>query len=275
LIAFSFIIPGLAVATFVPAYAALYLLPALRVRARYLAALGVGLAFWFFYDTMGDAASLGENNSVYPPYLFGGVPHVALILSFVAGVGALAFFDRSAVPAPGVRPGRGALFLIPAGVALVMGVHGLGEGWDAASAVSSAPATGNDLQALIQAFGTFPALVSYPIHKFFEASIVGAVYAVYLSGTQSKAGWWEIPLLGVLFAGPSAVGASLGYFYSFDTTYFFAFGVTAALYAVLRLAGALSQDFESRGRVPDYLGPRILLAMAAGMLLLYAAALLH
>ncbi|HKT21695.1 MAG TPA: hypothetical protein VJR06_03600, partial [Nitrososphaerales archaeon] len=163
MISFAFIVSGLAVATFVPCYAALYLVPALGVRLRYLAALGAGLAFWYFYDTMGDAASLGENNSIYPPYLFGGLGHFALIGAFLLGVMVLAVLDGFAVPRSGPSPSQRATFLIPAAVALVMGVHGLGEGWGAASAVAAAPSTGSDLQALVQAFGTFPALVSYPI----------------------------------------------------------------------------------------------------------------
>ncbi|MDG6989971.1 MAG: hypothetical protein JRM99_00955 [Nitrososphaerota archaeon] len=272
MISFSFLVPSLALATFIPAYAALYLIPSLRLRARYLGALGVGLAFWYFYDTMVDAASLGENNAIYPPYLFGGLPHVVLVLSFVAGVLVLAAFDRLSIPRPGAIPTRKALLLIPAAVALVMGVHGLGEGWGAVSAVAAAPSNGGELQSLVQAFGTFPALVSYPIHKFLEASIVAALYGVYLRGAEVKPSWWEVPLLGLLFAGPSAIGAALGYFFQMDTTYFFAFGVTAALYAVVRLVGPMS---EAPGRAPAYFGPRTFAMIALGMLLLYVAALLH
>ena len=102
MIDFSFLFLSLTVATFLPAYAALYLLPALRkVPIRYLAAAGVGLAFWYFFDAMGDANSLGENNSLFPPYLFGGFPHLLLIASFVFGISMLAILDRSAVRAVG------------------------------------------------------------------------------------------------------------------------------------------------------------------------------
>lgn len=275
MIAFSFLVSSLALATFIPAYLVLYLVPALRPGGRYLAALGVGLAFWYFFDTMGDAASLGENNSLYPPYLFGGLPHLVLIGAFVAGVVVLSVFDQISVPRPGSMPDRRSLFLIPAAVALVMGVHGLGEGWGAASAVSSAPSAGSDFQALVQAFGSFPALVSYPIHKFLEAGVVAVLYAVYVKGTEGRSSWWEVPLLGVLFAGPSALGAAFGYYFSLDTTYFFAFGATAALYAALRLAEPMARDSESGPMVPAHFGPKVLLAVAIGMLLLYFAALLH
>ena len=271
---FAFIFGSLVLATFIPVYLALYLVPALGVRVRYLAALAVGLTFWFFFDTMGDAGSLGENNSVYPPYAFGGLPHFALIGAFVAGFVVLAAFDQRAVPGSGAKPGRNALFLIPAVVALVMGVHSLGEGWGAVSAVASAPVTTSDLQALIQAFGTLPAIASYPFHKLLEATIVAALYTIYVKGSEGKPRWWEVPLLGVLFAGPAAIGAAFGYFYSLDTTYFFAFGVTAAFYAMLRLIEPLAVP-ESAARAPAHYGPKVVILMAVGMLLLYGAALLH
>ena len=278
MIPFWFIFPSLVLATFVPAYLALYLIPRLGfVHIRYLAAAGVGLSFWYFFDTMGDANSLAENNSVYPPYLFGGVPHFELIGAFVAGVVALAVFDRLAVPGQGsTAPKRTWLILIPAAVALVMGIHGLGEGWDAMSSVSSGPPTTlSGLPALIQAFGDFPALVSYPIHKFLEACIVAILYSAFVTSGGRKGKWWEIPSLGLLFAGPSAVGAAFGYFASFDTTYFFAFGVTASLYAVVRLAEPLSPGFQPGGAGPAHLGWETFLALGAGLLLLYSAALLH
>lgn len=275
MISFAFIVSSLTLTTFIPVYAALYLVSALRLRPRYLAAFGVGLVFWYFYDTLAEAASLGVNNALYPTYLFGGIPHLALIGAFVAGVVFIAAVDHVSVPATGPAPGRKALFLIPAVVALVMGVHGLGEGWGAVSAVSSSPTAGSDLQGLVQAFGTFPALASYPIHKFLEASIVAIIYTVYLKGEGADAAWWEVPLLGILFAGPSAIGAALGYYYSFDTTYFFAFGVTAALYAMVRMVEPIARSPRDASVAPAHYGFRVLLAIGLGMLVLYTAALLH
>jgi hypothetical protein len=287
MIPLSFIFLGILGTTLVPAYIGLYLVSNLRfVRTRYVAAAGVGLAFWFFYDTMGDAASLEENNSVYPPYLFGGLPHFALIGAFVAGVAALAIFDHFAVSAPRSQGGTSdasranprLLFLIPVALAAVMGIHGLGEGWDAASAVAGAPFNGASiLDSLIQAFGTVPAVVSYPIHKFLEASIIGAAYTCYvsMSGGVVKTKWWDIPLLGILFGGPSVVGATLGYYVPVDTTYFFAFGVTSALYAALRLVEPTRAGFKVGVDAPSYLGWKVFLAMAVGFFLLYGAALLH
>jgi len=233
---------------------------------------------------MGDAVSLDVNNGLYPFDLFGGLPHVGLILAFVLGVTALAVFDHIAVPGPNSQQRAiGAswysmTFVIPAGIALVMGIHGLGEGWDASSAVAAAPVNSSDvLTALTQAFGTYAAVASYPMHKFLEASIIGAVYACYvtMSGGAVKAKWWHMPLLGLLFAGPSVVGAGLGYFFTLDTSYFYAFGVTSALYAAVRLAGPLGSDFKVGVNAPSYLGPKVIYSIALGFFLLYTAALLH
>ncbi|MDE1857924.1 MAG: hypothetical protein KGI26_02490 [Thaumarchaeota archaeon] len=275
MISFAFIVGSLALATFIPTFVSLYLVSALRPRPRYLAAFGVGLTFWYFYDTLAEAASLGVNNALYPVYLFGGIPHLVLIGAFVAGVAFIAAVDHVSVPAAGPAPGRRALFLIPAVVALVMGVHGLGEGWGAVSAVSSSPTAGSDFQGLVQAFGTFPALASYPVHKFLEASMVAIIYTVYLKGEGTDAGWWEVPLLGLLFAGPSAIGAAFGYYYSLDTTYFFAFGVTAALYAMVRMMEPIARSPRDASVAPAHYGFKVFFAIGLGMLVLYAAALLH
>lgn len=279
----STIVPAFALATLVPAFAALYLVPSLKgVRLRYLAAAGAGLALWFLLDTMGDAAFLDAYCcSVYPPSLFGGVGHLALVGAFVLGFVVLAAFDRFAVPgrprpAGGAANARTLPFLIPVAVAAVMGVHGLGEGWVAVSPVSSGPVVSVGLwQALIATYGDVAALVSYPIHKFLEASVIAVLYTAYVSRAEGaeKERWWQVPLLGALFAGPSVVGAIAGYYASFDTTYFFAFGVTAAFYALLRLSEPILPDFRERG--PSHLGTGVFAAMLAGFLLLYAAALLH
>jgi hypothetical protein len=281
LIPFWFIWPAVTLATFIPVYLAIIIVSRLRwVPLKYLAAAGVGLTFWFFFDTMGDAGSLGENNAIYPASLFGGLPHFALIGSFVAGVAALAIFDYVAIPSPSSsRKAMASYMLVPTAVAMIMGIHGLGEGWDAVSGVSTGTATVlTGLPALIQAYGTFPAVVSYPIHKFLEGSIVGIVYAAFsLRPRGWKGNWWEIGLLGLCFAGPSAVGAAVGYYVSFDTTYFYAFGVTSALYAMIRLGEALSKSSDSAtaGWTPTYLGSKAFAALAIGFLLLYTAALLH
>jgi hypothetical protein len=285
MIGFFPIFGGILVATFVPAYLALYLVPRLGAsNIKYIAAAGIGLTFWFFFDTMGDATALGENNGLYPLSLFGGLPHLGLIFAFILGLAALATFDHIAMPTPSPPQGEGTgrstavYFIIPAAIALVMGIHGLGEGWDASSAVVAAPVNSSDpLTALLQAFGTYAAVASYPMHKFLEASIIASAYACYvaLTGGVVKTKWWHVPLLGLLFAGPSVTGAGLGYFFTVDTSYFYAFGVTSALYAAVRLAAPLVSDFKVGVNAPSYLGPKVFAAMGLGFFLLYTAALLH
>lgn len=287
MIDFPYIFLGILLGTLVPAFLALYVVSYQRlVGVRYLAAAGVGLTFWFFFDTMGDAVALDENYSAYPTSLFGGLQHFALIGAFIAGVGTLAVLDHLAVrPSASTISGgmvsgyaSSSLFLIPAAFAFVIGIHGLGEGWDASSAVASATTTDNSLLgAMTQAFGSLAAVISYPVHKFLEASIIGIAYVCYVSnsGGAVRTKWWHMPLLGLLFGGTSVVGATIGYFVSVDTSYFFAFSVTSALYAAFRLVEPTREGFKVGVNGPSPLGPKVFLAMAIGFFLLYSAALLH
>jgi hypothetical protein len=275
--------------TLVPAYVALYLITNLNfLRTRTIAALGIGLTFWFFYDTMGDASALSVNQTIYPLSLFGGWAHVFVIIAFLGGITALAIFDYLAVRSENtyVQPRKesGAdprlLFLIPAGAAIVMGIHGLGEGWDFGSYATT-------VNSLVTAFapsgpGVYNPLISYPIHKFLEAAIIGALYTAYVKRAEiAKRAAWHIPVLGVLFGMTSVIGTIVGYYtaayttFSFDTTYFYAFGVTAAFYAAIRLAEALDSRFKIGENAPIFLGGKIFLAVGVGFFLLYIAAELH
>ena len=125
---------------------------------------------------MGDAAQLDVNQS-----FTGGAAHVGVLIAFIAGVATLALFDHFAVPASSneINNGGKALFLIPVAVAAVMGIHGLGEGWDFASVAHIATS-----QSLADAFGGLSALASYPMHKALEASIIATLYTC-LRATKS------------------------------------------------------------------------------------------
>ena len=264
--------------TLIPAYLALFIIPRLKpVQTAVLAAAGVGLTFWFFFDTMGDAAAIGVNSAIYPFSSFGGAAHFAIIAVFLGGIAALAIIDHFAVPdskfESGQKPISGAksktLILVPIAVAAVMGIHGLGEGWDFGSA--SAASTGS----LVDAFGGWNAVISYPLHKFFESSIIALVYTCYVGRTElAQKAKWHLPVLGLFFGLTSVIGTSLGYYISVDTTYFYAFGVTSAFYAAIRLAEAMTDKFAIGVNAPAYLGGKKFLALAIGfMLTLHCGAL--
>jgi hypothetical protein len=265
--------------TLIPAYLSLYIIPRLKtVQTALLAAAGVGLTFWFFFDTMGDAAQLDVNSAIYPFSAFGGATHFAVIFVFLGGIAALAIIDHFAVPDAKFENGklpipRGkskTLVLVPIAVAAVMGIHGMGEGWDFGSAAASS--TGN----LVDAFGGWNAVISYPLHKFLESSIIALVYTCYVGRTElAQKAKWHVPVLGLFFGLTSVIGTSLGYYVSLDTTYFYAFGVTAAFYAAIRLAPAISDKFAVGVNAPAYLGGKKFFALALGFMLLYFAALFH
>jgi hypothetical protein len=262
---------GIIGTTLIPTYLALYLVTNLKfINIRYIATAAIGLTFWYFLDTSGDSTDLGVNSG-----FSGGLPQAGLLIVFVLGFVALAAFDHIAVPNTKSSSNSPAssklLVLIPVAVAAVMGIHGLGEGWDFGSAASLVSTS------ILNAFGGFGAVASYPIHKFLEASIVAATYSAYIgrSGITSARARWHLPVLGLLFGLPSVVGASLGYYIGLDTTYFFSFGVTAAFYAVLRLVEATNPKFKVGVNAPSYLGWKVFLVLLVGILLLYTAALFH
>jgi predicted Na+-dependent transporter len=71
-------------ATFVPIYAGMFLLIALnnvaRVDTRYLSGYALGVLFWFFFDTLNDAAQLDVNQG----YTFD-FNHIGLVTLFIIG----------------------------------------------------------------------------------------------------------------------------------------------------------------------------------------------
>ena len=273
MIGYAFAVLTIAGATLIPVYFSLYLFTNLRINTRYLAALGLGLAIWFFFDTFNDANQLDVNEQ-----FSGGIPHLAHIFIFWAGIATLAIFDYFVLSKPynsqsennSVPPYMKSLILIPTAIAFVMGIHSGAEGLafgGGASAVTT--------QTIVNAFGDTLALISYPVHKFAEAGIIGCTYAIYVKWTDAQKKWWHIPLLGLLFGGTSVIGTAVGYYFHPDVTFYYAFGVTGGIYAIMRLAEALNIRFKVGETAPTYLGWKIFLMLMAGFFILYFAGSLH
>ena len=94
LIDYATAVLGILGATLIPIFISLYIVTNLKfIKLQYLAMAGIGLAFWFFYDTMGNAAAVGVGDG-----FGGGLPHVGVVIVFLAGITVLAIIDRAAVP---------------------------------------------------------------------------------------------------------------------------------------------------------------------------------
>lgn len=296
MISYALAVLAIAAATLIPTYVALYLVTNVKIPTKYLALLGLGLTIWFFFDTFNDAIQLDVNQA-----FTGGAGHVGHVVDFLAGIATLAAFDYfvvrkykssssvigaslntmrasvSQVPAASSSSNESPyivlkyLILVPVAVAFVMGIHSLGEGWDFGAASSFATT-----QTLANAFGNLSALASYPMHKFLESTIVACVYAIYVKRSSAQKRSWHLPLLGLLFGGTSIIGTALGYYNTWvDTSYFFAFGVTSAFYAILRLSEGISLNFKAGENAPQFLGWKAFATLMIGFFLLYFAALFH
>lgn len=288
----GFIVLAIAGSTLIPAYIALYGISSLKfIQTKYIAALGLGFAIWFFFDTMGDANEIDVNAALYPISYFGGWYHIALIATFAGGIAALAIFDHFA----GIRPSQTEgvedapkvakyLVFVPIAIAAVMGIHSLGEGWSYGATVSFVPGSPPPMNLLLDAFSpgislpeAYSPLISYPLHKLFEAGIIACTYTVFIQRNDAvPKAKWHLPVLGLLFGLTSVIGAALGYYFTqVDVTFFYAFGVTAALYAFIRLGEGITKGRRFAGIFPAYLGAKVFVAMGVGFFLLYFAALLH
>jgi hypothetical protein len=253
-------------ATLIPAFAGLLVITAANrfVEAKYLSAFAFGIFIWFFVDTIGGSATLDVNSG-----FGGGLAQVTVVIFFLAGV--LFFFlvdqNRNIFSAESAIGKYG--IVIPVLVAAAVGIHGLGEGWDYGQTAYATMSTN-----LLDAFGGITAGVAYVLHKALEPMMVGACYAVYTKGqARSEAKWIrDTFLLGVVFVFASLVGAAVGYFVSFDTTYFFALGTGTSIYAAMRLLGPL---FTPNQTAKSNYSVSIAVALLLGFVAIYFAALFH
>lgn len=231
--------------------------------ARYLAAFAIGLYFWFFSDTIGDANLLGVDEG-----FSGGASHLLLWVVFAAGLVFFVALDRNMFTegSPGTQLG----FAIPLLVALAVGIHGFGEGAGIGATAATTPSTN-----LLDAFGGPSAGAAFVIHKFLEPMMVGATYWVYAKdhakGAAGRLG--DLAILTLAFTIPGIIGGGVLYyliltFPGADLTYVFALGLGSSLYAAFRLARPLYGGAKGDA-------VKLALAILLGFTCLYLAALLH
>ena len=247
----------------IPTFAGLLIVSgaAKAINSRYIAAFALGLYFWFFSDTIGDAAYLDVNSG-----FGGGAIQVALVVLFVVGVLLVFSIDRETFRTG--SPAAGVGFGIPLLVAFAVGFHGFGEGAAFTATAATTPATG-----LLDAFGGASAAAAFVIHKALEPMMIGAAYWVYARDHARDATGLlrDIAILALVFILPGVIGAATDYYWLYDTTYFFAFGLGTSIYAAVRLAKPLFvTGGESKGD-----STKIAVAVVVGFLCLYGAALLH
>lgn len=253
-------------ATIVPAFIGLFIIVwvGTRVRPIYTASFGFGIFLWFFFDTIGGAASLAVNNG-----FTGGAAQAAVVGLFIFGL--LLFFwadaDRNIFSAE-LASGKYGL-AIPILVALALGIHGLGEGSIFGTAAATTSST-----TLLDTFGGPNAGIAYVLHKGLEPMMIGACYSVYSTGRGNgiRRRFKDLFSLGAVFAAPSLLGAASGYFIAFETHYFFALGVGTSIYAAIRLVAPL---FSSSKPPNPTDSSKLAIALLLGFLAIYLAALFH
>lgn len=290
--------------TLLPVYLALFLATLIGKRIssnqsmRYFTALGLGILLFFFVDVTLDSTELGVNSG-----LSGGVAQGGLLLSFAAGALVLTITDYYLCSAASLKGDlrasstsgseaesskssrRAVMFLIPALMALGLGIHGAGEGSSFAYVAAFTSST-----SLTDAFGGYGPVISYVLHKFLEATVIGSAYFAYVifgevrtvEHTPSlraavRRRLFEVITLGLLICIPTILGTAIGYFQPVDPIYFYAFASGATIYSILRLASpTLGPVFDSKN---SFLFSRsnvlLIILILIGFFLLYFAALLH
>ena len=250
-----------AVVTYLSAFIGISLVIAASgfIKVKYLAAFALGVYLWFFTDTLGGANYLDVNGGfAFSDYL------LSLVVLFVIGIFVFFSLDRR-VFAPG--PAAFGALAVGALAGLAIGLHGGAEGAD-----FGAFAAQTQSNSLIDAFGGIAPSVSWVFHKMLEPT-VAAVAFVALAGNMKKPSERIVDalILAAVFVTPAVVGSVVGYYNPFDTTYIYALGLGASVYALSRLGRSLYSD---EAQSPS-LSLKMALAAVIGFLLLFSSALLH
>jgi hypothetical protein len=253
-------------ATLIPAFIGLLIivLAGNFLKAKYLAAFAIGIFLWFFVDTIGGAAGLDVNSG-----FTGGGGQIALSGLFVIGL--LFFFalDRKRnILSPQLAIGKYGL-AIPWLVAAAVGIHGLGEG-----AAFGGTAALTSSTSLLDAFGGYSGGIAYILHKALEPMMIGACYCVYAKehARELTARLRDLLLLSITFVIPSLLGAATGYYLTYDSSFFYALGTGTSVYALIRLAGPLSDNTQPTNPKDPI---KLAILIALGLLVIYFAALFH
>ncbi len=251
--------------TFAALYSGLLLIFVLRrISSQYLAAFGLGVTFWYFVDTMNDAAQLGVNKG-----FSGGVHQLGLVLLFVVGL-SLVIFGRSFPQQFASELSPKSLSVVPFLVALAIGFHSVGEGISFGALASTTQSS-----SLIEALGGYGQGTAYVLHKLLEGTVVAISYRVYVQGGgQSRiSALKRNASLGLVAGIPTLLGEGVGYYLPLETTYFFALAAGAAIYIFLRLVPPVL--LQSKHPTSYASSIKIAASLFLGFVSLYLAGLFH
>jgi zinc transporter ZupT len=207
--------------------------------------LTVGLLIFLLFDTIAEALDLIART----PGVFGGAPLVFL-------VALLAFGALIAVGSSG--NGREASKLgVSYRIALGIGLHNLGEGL----AIGAAFALGE------AALGTF-LVIGFTLHNITEGIGIAAPIA------RERPRWWHFVLLAALAGLPAVLGVWIGgfIFNALLAAIFLALGAGAIAQVVYEVGRLIVR--QSREEGAPLFSPATFGGLAAGMLMMYATALL-
>lgn len=207
--------------------------------------LTVGLLIFLLFDTMAEALDIVGST----PGVFGGAPLV-WIVALLAALALVAISER-----------RGARTTTRLGVAyriaLGIGLHNLGEGL----AIGAAFAFGH------AALGTF-LVVGFTLHNITEGIGIAAPIA------RTQPALWHFAALAALAGLPAVLGVWIGGFIynSLATAVFLAVGA-GAIAQVIYEVGRLVAQQRTDDKTP-LLSPAVFAGLVAGMVIMYATALL-
>ena len=271
MIEFGVFIVEFVLATFLPIYVGMFLLVALsnatRVDTRDLSAYALGLMFWFFFDTLNDAAQLDVNQG----YSFG-LGQILLVLLFIFGFMLFTLLGGRLSSKIVNSGGKNSYsFLLTILVALGMGCHGIGEGIEFGGL-----AAGTQASSVLDAIGGIGGGIAYGLHKLLESTIVIVVFIALARADEVsfRKQLWQTVIVGLAFGMPSAIGEVAGYSVPINSSWFYALGAGAAFFVVLQVIRPIFA-LNKQDEITYAQWVRISVAMLLGFLLLYAAALFH